>query len=702
MTTPDDWLLKLAIQRFPDRPALSRAALPVLERDQWQVVSNLLGMSPAELARVVADYFGLKPAALVQADRTLAKLIPQSLAIKFKLTPIAIENDVLVVAVSDPRMSSSMSDVRFAAGRKVEVRVAAPDDIETSRLVLYSDAANQANARLSHVLDLDDQGVEFSLAGDKDLVRFCRALIKQAITKRASDIHMHPFAGGGVVRYRIDGQLQRVATIPDLVLASAIRLLKAQGGMDSTNNMVPQDGRAGLRYLNKSYDLRISTLPSSGGEALVIRILDQSRAFSLEKTNFAPWALQGLRRLASRANGLVLITGPTGSGKTSTLYSVLATLNKSSRRIITVEEPVEYKLVGLSQVDVNPAAGLTFARALRSILRQDPDVLLIGEIRDKETAEIAVQAALTGHLVFSTLHTQDALRAIPRLVELGVSPAMLADTLLGVVSQRLMRQLCTHCKGPVTRPLSAMEGLFEQVTGALPGARATGCAHCNYTGYLGRFPVVELVEIPDSVRSHMLAGTSDTQTLMKAMPSTWHSIEHNAANWVMSGLSTPQEAFDCFGLRFWTQLSAETGRDAPIGAALTAEQPTGDFLDEVTALVVSDSPEMAESMVQVAARLGHQAMVKTSATEVHEALLKSRQIQFLVVDISNRSSDLRAFAEDFRASIAWSGLPVVVVFNPAEDQIVAKMEEFGVADYLPIPLDPDLLELRISAVLSRC
>jgi len=464
---------------------------------------------------------------------------------------------------------------------------------------------------------------------------------------------------------------------------------------------VPQDGRASLMFQNKSYDIRISTLPASGAEALVIRILDQSRTFSLEKTNFAPWALQGLKRLASRSNGLVLITGPTGSGKTSTLYSVLTTLNRTSRRIITVEEPVEYKLVGLSQVEVNVAAGLTFAKALRSILRQDPDVLLIGEIRDAETAEIAVQAALTGHLVFSTLHTQDALRAIPRLVELGVPSALLADTLLGVVSQRLMRQLCPHCKVAVTEPLSAMETLFWQVTGARPGARQAGCKACNYTGYLGRFPVVELIELPDPVRALMQQGIFDSSALAKVMPSSWHSIEHNAANWVISGLSTPQEAFDCFGIRFWTQLAAESGRSVSIATAMGSQDNQGSSSNDITALIISDHPELAASVLQVVENTGHKGLVTSANSELKQTLLQNRLIQFLIVDISEHTTSLERHADYLRSSLAWSGLPVIAIYDPQDENIVPGMEAFGVAEYAPVPLDPSVLEARLNAVLSR-
>jgi type IV pilus assembly protein PilB len=698
------WLNELAVGHFPERSSrLAAASLPLHMAPAWQLTANLAGISVGELVALVADTFGLKVAALGTPEYCLAQRLPESFASRFNAVPVGIEDGVIVIAVSDPTNSEVAAQARFITGKPVELRIAAPEAVETARAILYSEATSKATASMARVFDLNDSGLEMSLSGSKDLVRFCRSMLKQAIDKRASDIHLHPYAGGGVVRFRIDGILVRIAIIPALVLTATIRMLKAQGGMDSTNSMVPHDGRASLLYNNKNYDLRISTLPASGAEALVMRILDQSRTFSLDKTNFAPWALQSLKRLASSANGLVLITGPTGSGKTSTLYSILSTLNKTSRRIITVEEPVEYKLTGLSQVEVNATAGLTFASALRSILRQDPDILLIGEIRDRETAEIAVQAALTGHLVFSTLHTQNAIRAIPRLVELGVAPAMLADTLLGVVSQRLMRQLCPHCKTSVQGELTAVEKLFQSVTGMPPGARAAGCEQCNYTGYLGRFPVVETFEVPDAVRTLMLKGVSDSEALQHAMPKAWNSIEHNAANWVISGLSTPDEAFSCFGLQFWTQLAQEHGVEAPITSMLTDTE--GSLGTEITVLIMTQS-NITQNAVQAALDgMGLRSAVVATADALKAELTKNKQIQLLVLDIVVGDNKREEISQQLRQSYAWSGLPFVALFNPEEfdtqaPDIQGWSEHYGNHDFIALPMQPGLLEARIQALLN--
>ncbi|MGE0330521.1 MAG: ATPase, T2SS/T4P/T4SS family [Ramlibacter sp.] len=694
------WLLRLARARYPQRATLAQAQLPAGLPDAWQLVANLAGIGTTELARAVADAFQLKLAQTGRPDHALARLLPQQVADQFGVAPVGLEDGVLLVATADPSRADLLAHLRFAAGgRPVQACIATPEDVEAARMMLYAHARTDTLAT-ANLFDLDSVPGGASGSGGDDLVRFCRALVHKAIGARASDVHLHPFAGGGVARLRIDGQLVRVAAVTRDVLMAAIRLFKSQGGMDSTNTLVPQDGRASVSLGSKAYDLRISTLPASGAEALVIRILDQSRTFSLEKTNFAPWALHALRRLGSSANGLVLITGPTGSGKTSTLYSLLATLNKSTRRIITVEEPVEYRLEGLTQVDVNTAAGLTFQRALRSVLRQDPDILLIGEIRDRETAEIAVQAALTGHLVFSTLHTQDAVRAIPRMVELGVSPAMLADTLLGVVSQRLLRQLCPHCKVPCTPPLRPIESLFLQVTGATPGARKTGCAHCSYTGYRGRFPVVEALELPDAARALLLSGHADADALAARLPAKWHSMEHNAANWVISGLTTPDEAHDGLGLRLWTRLAQESNTLAPVAAALGQQGQDGNAADEPGVLVITGDAAHAHHCAEAARQIGQTALAVSTASAASEALARHHDVQLLVVDISVQDEGRRQWAEQLRQTLAWAGLPVLVLYDPAEQGVVQRIEAFGVKTHLQLPLVPDTLAARMAALLE--
>jgi type II secretory ATPase GspE/PulE/Tfp pilus assembly ATPase PilB-like protein len=658
-----EWLLHAAEAAFSTTVQRGSIELPTSPREQWRMVATLAGVSVAALAEGIAPRFEMATVIPGQPEKGLTRLVPEALAMRHQLVPVSLDGNRLVIAVSTPYSASAVRDVAFTSGREVEARLAPPEIIESARLVLYSDAAGIAHRGVTNVLNFDEEfSAQSGDGGDHELVRFCRSLIKRAIDRRASDIHVHAFAGGGVARLRIDGQLQRVATITNLVLVSVIRLMKAQGGMDPSNALVPQDGQASITYRGKTYDLRISTLPSSGAEALVMRILDQSRAFSLDKTNFAPWALNTLRRLGTSASGLLLITGPTGSGKTSTLYALLGELNQPTRRIITVEDPVEYKLPGLTQVQVNAQAGLTFSKALRSILRQDPDVLLIGEIRDAETAEIAIQTALTGHLVFATMHTQDAIRAITRLAELGVSPPLLADTILAVVSQRLLRQLCEHCALPVTEPLTPMEQAFKDLTGGAPGRRAQGCDECSFTGFRGRVPVVEVIEMSTQMRAAMDTGLTNADALLPHLPPDWESIEQRAAAWIEAGMTTVDEAVDGLGTRFWSRLAQVVNGDVPVDTAPASSRGAASKL-QVSALVISRNATIRDLLVDRLSEASVGAIVAADADAALGLIRSNRQLQHLIVDATEQIDVDGLLSADLRKVVKWSGLAVILVHD---------------------------------------
>ena len=690
-----DWLHSAAAAIYTDRFTSPATSIPTTPREQWRQVSNLAGVTPTELAAAVARHFDLTDIIPGQPEKGLARLVPESLAIRHQMVPVALVDNHIVIAVSSPYCAAVIRDVAFAAGRQVEPRIAPPEAIESARLTLYSDMSSIKHAGLSSVLNLDEESAEFANgSGDKQLVQFCRALIRQAIDRRASDVHVHAFAGGGVARFRIDGQLQRVATITNLVLVSLVRLMKAQGGMDPSNSLIPQDGSASVVYKGKAFDLRISTLPSSGAEALVMRILDQSRAFNLEKTNFAPWALNTLRRLGSRESGLLLITGPTGSGKTSTLYALLAELNQPHRRIITVEDPIEYKLPGLTQVEVNNRAGLTFAKALRSILRQDPDVLLVGEIRDAETAEIAVQSALTGHLVFATMHTQDAIRAVTRLAELGVSTPLLADTILAVVSQRLLRQLCDHCKLPVTEPLSESERTFAELTGSPPSNRAQGCAKCNYTGFNGRFPVVEVVEMNGEMRAVMNEGVAHADALSKQLPPKWQSIEERAATWIEAGMTTVEEAVEGLGMRFWTRLAHVAGRGDD-AFAITGSKSTARQSMPISVLVISNDADRGKVLIASLADVGYGAIVCADTDTALTSIRANKQLQHLLVDITDSGFSAGKLEANIRKIVVWSGLSVVLLHKADETPDAATLTHANAHAALAYPFAPNALRAAI-------
>jgi type II secretory ATPase GspE/PulE/Tfp pilus assembly ATPase PilB-like protein len=693
------WLLDVAIKAYPGRNISPESALPEAPGERWALVATLAGVTTQDLAQAAAERFGLQRATLTQVNKRLAQVLPARVARRLGILPVAIDERTLTIVTADPTDGEAVKEAAFVTSRRIERLIAPPDEIDSWMTLLYSQDAAVDPSNMLKMLDLDDGEVDIAMGDSAPVARLCRALLKKAIDRRASDIHAHPFAGGGVVRFRVDGVLQRVATLPGDILVAVLRFFKAQGKMDPTNSRIPQDGRASVMLGNLPYDLRISSLPAAGGESLVIRVLDPSRIYSLQESHFANATSMSLRRISASANGLFLLTGPTGSGKTSTLYALLASLNNVSRRIITVEEPVEYRMPGITQIEVNAQAGLGFGTALRAILRQDPDILLIGEIRDEETADIAVNAALTGHLVFATLHTMDALRAIPRLVELGVRPAVLADTLVGVMSQRLMRKLCPNCRAPVSEPLAPLERLFRDLTDESPAYRAAGCGECNYTGFSGRLPVAEVIEVGDELRAALLANRFDNATLVDALPDAWQSIQASAANWIISGESTPEEAYTNLGIAFWTALARSSKRQVPIQDAL-AQANSAEGANLLSAVVVTPSPADGGRIVDLLGQAGYRARWEASGVGARGVLETNGDVQLLIVDTAGGESS-EALLRKLRADLAWSGLPVILLVDPAETDFLAQVESYGATDFLHKPVAPDLLIERIHSVLRR-
>jgi type II secretory ATPase GspE/PulE/Tfp pilus assembly ATPase PilB-like protein len=331
------WLLDIAITAYPGRKISPETPLPEAPGERWALVATLAGVTTQELAQAVADRFGLQRANLTQVNKRLAQVLPARIARRLGILPAAIDERTLTIVTADPTDDEAVKEAAFVTSRRIERLIAPPDDIDSWMTLLYARDAAVNPSNTLKMLDLDDRDVDMAMGDSAPVASLCRVLLKKAIDRRASDIHAHPFAGGGVIRFRVDGVLQRIATLPSDILVAVLRFFKAQGKMDPTNSRIPQDGRASVTLGNLPYDLRISTLPATGGESLVIRILDQSRVHSLQGSNFANATSMALRRISASANGLFLLTGPTGSGKTSTLYALLASLNNVSRRIITVE-----------------------------------------------------------------------------------------------------------------------------------------------------------------------------------------------------------------------------------------------------------------------------------------------------------------------------------------------------------------------------
>lgn len=451
-------------------------------------------------------------------DASLAEVVPERMSRQYLLVPISLIGDNLTVAMADPLNIFALDDLRLFTGYKIEPVIALEKDIllainnvyrskghNISFLAQEKEAESISKDTVVKVDDAKDQ------TNTAPIVKIINLMILEALKKRASDIHIEPQESDLRVRYRIDGELADAFRIPKSNQNAVIARLKIISGLDTTETRLPQDGRFKIKTADKEVDFRVSSLPTSFGQKMVLRILDKSSlSLGLKSLGFSNQAMSIFNEVIHKPYGMILVTGPTGSGKSTTLYSVLSQLNTPERNIITIEDPVEYQLAGISQIQVNSEIDLSFASGLRSILRQSPDVILIGEIRDGETADIAVKAALTGHLVMSTLHTNNASQVITRLIDMGLEPFLVASSLIMSSAQRLIRLICVNCKEPddsVTRDMLKNFGLSPDVK----LFRGKGCRHCGNTGFYGRNALLEILMIDDIIKEMVVKGSSSQQ-----------------------------------------------------------------------------------------------------------------------------------------------------------------------------------------------
>ncbi|UUY02659.1 Flp pilus assembly complex ATPase component TadA [Svornostia abyssi] len=504
------------------------------------------------LARAVAERHGLDhlDLSVFQVDMAAAHCVDAAAAKRYQAVPVAfIDDRTLLVAMADPANVLAADDISMITGYEVRPAVANPDDIATlvSRLSRLdhvtadttADEAGEANvapAQTAEVLDLRDS------ADDQPVIKLVNQVLAQAVEQGASDVHFEPDADAMRVRFRIDGVLSEATEVPHRMVPGVVSRLKIISDLDIAEKRVPQDGRVGLTIDGKHVDLRVVTLPCAHGENVVLRILDTSNVvLDLDTLGMGENERERFTESFSQAFGAVLVTGPTGSGKSTTLYAALGQLNTPEKNIITIEDPVEYQVDGITQVQVNPRAGLTFASGLRAMMRADPDVIMVGEIRDRETAQIAIEAALTGHLVLSTLHTNDAPTAITRLTEMGIEPFLVASAIDAVVAQRLARQLCRHCKQRTIIPADVLRRNGFHVTLDLEAYEPQGCQRCNHTGYKGRIGLYEVMRLNEEIRSLAVERASADRIAEVAMRSGMYRLREDGLRKVTLGLTSIAE-----------------------------------------------------------------------------------------------------------------------------------------------------------------
>ena len=475
-------------------------------------------------------------------DPEVLKLIPEDFSRKYRVIPVFIIENVLTVAMADPTNIFIIDELQRITKMNVEAVLAQELDIRKSQDQYYGGSGTLGEIVASINKDKLAEGEK--LGEEAPIIKIVNYLIVQAVQMKASDIHIEPEEKILNVRYRVDGMLKRQPSLPRDLSAAVLSRFKIMAGLDIAEKRLPQDGRLLMKIGNKDIDFRVSTCPTVHGENVVLRILDKSGlVVGLESLGFPPREYHLIKELITSAYGIVLVTGPTGSGKTTTLYSALQIINKEHLNIMTVEDPVEYQFPGMRQVQVNAKAGLTFASALRSFLRQDPNVIMVGEIRDRETAEIAVQAALTGHLVFSTLHTNDTPTAFTRLMDMGIEPFLVSSSLLGVLAQRLVRKVCDKCKEyfePGEEVLKSL-GLEDKIGKGLKFAKGKGCRICNQIGYKGRIGIFEILKVSPAIQELVIKKVSADEIRELAIKEGLATLRHAAIDKLMSGLTTVEE-----------------------------------------------------------------------------------------------------------------------------------------------------------------
>jgi len=689
------WLFRVAERagvQAADRPALTPSTSV---RDAWSRVTKALGINDRQLATIVAGHFRLEVADLGAADRAAAESVPESVARKFHIFPIEQTDRQLIVATCDPTDLDAERSLAFASGRSVVFQVASPGEIrsaldggfatDSALESLLEGLASGSNRQQEEVDFLEDQGPDSVSEEDAEsgpVIQVTNLIIREAIEAGASDIHIEPGREKGKVRIRVDGVLRSHMELPMIAMNRVISRIKITGKLDITDRLRPQDGKARVRVRGQAYDLRISTLPAGGAEKCVIRILDSTQNQTLEDLQLPEYELKRFRELLKHREGVVLVTGPTGSGKTTTLYGALRELADGKVNIMTVEDPVEYDLPAITQTQVEKKQGMTFASALRAILRQDPDIILVGEIRDKETAETAAQAALTGHLVLATVHANDAVSAVARLADLGLQHSTVATALRGALAQRLLRQVCPACAEPVRGSFTEEEERLRKAYETDPVVRAVGCSECGFTGYRGRLPVQEVMIFDTRIQEaiELRKGHATLQRL--AIQGGMRTLKDVAVDWVTQGRTTLVEVERVIG-QMQDHEEAEERKGPP------------------RILIVDDEEEARLMMSTLLQGEGFEVRTVEDGQKAKDILSHDPDWSLLILDLLMPRMDGRELLRWIRGAVDTMAIPVLVRTGKEGEEAEAEILEAGADDYLTKEMQANRFLARVRAILRR-
>lgn len=523
-----------------------------------EVLIRLKILTEEDITHALADYLSMEYVRLddvSKIDMETARTLPENIAKRFCLLPIGKENDIITVAMADPLNVIAIDTIALKMKHQIKVVISSPSEVRHAIETIFhgSDVEEQQLRDIVEIevggqdetLEADASEVESELAAAKPpVIRFVDLLLSQAVKSRASDVHLEPQEHSMTIRMRIDGVLRDMVPPARKMQAAVITRIKILSEMNIAERRLPQDGRFKIKTSGRDIDVRVSSIPTIYGEKIVLRILDTSAAsHDMEQLGFEPHLLKEFKTILSQPHGIIIVTGPTGSGKSTTLYSALNYLKDPTKNITTVEDPVEYRLAGINQIQIKHEINLGFAKCLRAILRQDPDIILVGEIRDKETVEIAIKASLTGHLVLSTFHTNDAPSAISRLMYMGIEPFLLASSLNVIVAQRLVRKICEHCKEPVTLSEEVLKRLNIEPKKAKESVfyHGRGCNLCGDTGFLGRLPIFEFLVMENDMREQLINRASESQIRALARQKGYGGLLESGVSKMLQGLTTAEE-----------------------------------------------------------------------------------------------------------------------------------------------------------------
>ena len=743
-TFADEWMSHTLEELLGDEGVLALRKFEGAADSLWATAITMKLATDEQILSALATRFRLKLADFGQGERAAREIVPEQVARRYHILPLRVTDSYLEIAAANPFDLDCEKTLAFATGREVRVLLASPERIRDKLEELYRPEnvidkllEGMGETEVTHVeddnLDLDELNISAEAASERPVVRLVDLILSEGILSRASDIHIEPEEGGVAVRYRIDGVLRQVMKVPRAAGIPLISRLKIISSLDIADRRRPQDGRARVAINGVPVDLRVSTLPASLGEKVVIRVLDTRRTvLSFEALGLNQSEQQSVEELLESRDGIILVTGPTGSGKTTTLYSALRYVQTEGVNIVTVEDPVEYRMQGVVQVQVHEKAGLTFASALRSILRQDPDVVLVGEIRDAETAAIAIQAALTGHLVLSTLHTNDAPNAVTRLLDIGVEGFKIATALRGIVAQRLMRLLCKSCKevGVESIPTKLRRGVPRET----PLYRAVGCDECAQTGYHGRFSIVEVLRVTPEVERCIAANETADKIADVALAAGMKTLWYSGLDHVLRGDSTldellrvvdvPRDEAAADGGRRKTDSpkresgSAETRRATDLGTSEPSFDGAFELLEPVAdapgpeitdgqerrlpakVLLVDDEDQLRRVMRDLLERDGYTVIEARDGVEALDQVDRHGP-DIIVLDLNLPGLDGYGVLSNLRSRRGTDHIPVVVLTARGDEESEVRVFEFGADDFLSKPFRARALSARLDAVLRR-